>query len=324
MTSRPAILCPVDFSAASRGALQFARAIAEHFGTRLVILAVEDPLLTEAIDLGTGILWSPEHTRDELARFAAKAFHDTPPKGVAVDYHVAVGKPAKQILQVALQEACDLIVMSTHGVTGMRKLFFGSTTERVLRETTIPVLATPPTEEGPKDLDAIRRIVGHILVPVDLSTASLHQIQIARRLSEALHVPFIATHVVEPVRSPLAERLHLPSIELERKTRAEDALNELIATVPRQLHPEGLVAYGDPAEEITKIARDRRAGLIVVGLHGSPLWGPRMGSVTYRVLCLAPALVLALPPVPVVAAKPESAPARSVLEEETSHVARGL
>jgi nucleotide-binding universal stress UspA family protein len=169
----------------------------------------------------------------------------------------------------------------------------------VLRETTIPVLATPPTEEGPVDLDHIRRLVGHILVPVDLSGASLHQVQIARRLSEALSVPFIATHVVEPVRSPLADKLHLPGIELERRTRAEDALGELIATVPRQLHPEALVAYGDPAEEITKIARDRRAGLIVVGLHGSPLWGPRMGSVTYRVLCLAPALVLALPPVPV-------------------------
>jgi len=109
-------------------------------------------------------------------------------------------------------------------------------------------------------------------------------------------VPFIATHVVEPVRSPLAAKLHLPSIELERKTRAEDALGELLAAVPRNLHPEALVGYGDPAEEIAKIARDRQAGLIVVGLHGSPMLGPRMGSVTYRILCLAPALVLALPP----------------------------
>ena len=41
---------------------------------------------------------------------------------------------------------------------------------------------------------------------------------------------------------------------------------------------------------------DRHAGLIVMGLHGSPLLGPRMGSVTYRVLCLAPGLVLAVPP----------------------------
>jgi nucleotide-binding universal stress UspA family protein len=286
---------------ASRGALQYARAIAEHFGTRLVILAVEDPLLTEAIDLGTGTIWNPESTRRELARFVSKAFRDTPPKGVELEYQLTAGKPAKQILHVAQQESCDLIVMSTHGVTGMRKMFFGSTTERVLRETTVPVLATPPAEEGPQDLIDVRQAIGHILVPVDLSPESLHQVQVARRLSEALRLPFIVTHVVEPVRSPLTDKLHLPSIELERKTRAEDALGELIATVPMQLHPEALVAYGDPAEEITKVAHDRRAGLIVVGLHGSPLWGPRMGSVTYRVLCLARALVLALPPLSVAA-----------------------
>ena len=64
---------------------------------------------------------------------------------------------------------------------------------------------------------------------------------------------------------------------------------------PPDLHAEALVAYGDPAEEIAKLARDRQAGLIVINLHGSPMLGLRMGSVTYRVLCLAPALVLALP-----------------------------
>jgi universal stress protein A len=300
MTSRPAILCPVDFSDASRGALRYARVLAEHFGGRLVILSVEDPLLTEAVDLGTGTVWDPEETRRELAHFAAGALGRNPLKSMNVDYEVAVGKPAKQILHVAQESACDLIVMSTHGLTGMRKMFFGSTTERVLRETTIPVLATPATGQEPDTVEDIRRLVGRILVPVDLTNASIRQVQIVRGLSEALNLPFIVTHVVEPVRSPLAAKLHLPNIELERRTRAEDALAELLATVPRQLHPEALVAYGDPAEEIFKIARDRRAGLIVIGLHGSTALGPRMGSVTYRVLCLTSALVLALPPHPAV------------------------
>jgi nucleotide-binding universal stress UspA family protein len=66
--------------------------------------------------------------------------------------------------------------------------------------------------------------------------------------------------------------------------------------IPANLRPEALVAYGDPAEEIAKVARDRSAGLIVIGLHASSLMGPRMGSVTYRVLCLTSTLVLALPP----------------------------
>jgi universal stress protein A len=296
MNSRPAILCPVDFSDASRGALRYAKVMADHFGARLISLAVEDPLLTEAVDLGTGAVWSPDDTRHELTRFAKSVLGGRTNGGADLSYSVAVGKPSKQILHIAQEEACDLIVMSTHGLTGMRKRFFGSTTERVLRETRVPVLATGPADEGPASTDELRRTVGRILVPVDLSSASFHQVQIARAISEALNVPFLATYVVEPVRSPLAARLHLPSIDLERKTRADDALAELLATVPRQLHPEALVAYGDPAEEVAKIARDRRAGLIVIGLHGSPLLGPHMGSVTYRVLCLTSALVLALPP----------------------------
>jgi nucleotide-binding universal stress UspA family protein len=69
--------------------------------------------------------------------------------------------------------------------------------------------------------------------------------------------------------------------------------------VSSEVHIEALVVYGDPAEEITKVAADRQAGLILVGLHGSPMLGPRMGSVTYRVLCLTPGIVLAMPPAPV-------------------------
>ena len=296
MTLHPAILCPIDFSDASRGALRYARAIAEHLGGRLVILAVEDPLLTEAAALGTGKPWNSDDTRRELARFASSALHGHRLEEASVEYAIRVGTPAREILEVARDAGCALIVMSTRGLTGMRKMFFGSTTERVLRETAIPVLATPPTDDGPASLADLRKRVGRILVPVDLTPASQLQLKAARAIAEALDVPYVATSVVEPVRSPLAAKLHLPSIELERRTRAEDALAGLLAEVPHVREAEALVAYGDPAEEIAKVARDRRAGLIVIGLHGSPMLGRHMGSVTYRVLCLAPALVLALPP----------------------------
>ena len=69
-----------------------------------------------------------------------------------------------------------------------------------------------------------------------------------------------------------------------------------MSSLRSHVKPEALVADGDAAEEIAKIAHDRTTELIVMGLHASPLTGPRMGSVTYRVLCLAPTLVLALPP----------------------------
>jgi nucleotide-binding universal stress UspA family protein len=302
MTARPTILCPVDFSDSSRDALCYARLIAEHFGGRLLLLAVEDPLLTEAVQLAKGVSWDADETRQELAKFAARAFHGNPLSGVDVDFEVVVGQPAKQILHVAREASADLVVMSTHGLTGARKLFFGSTTERVLRDTSIPVLATPGGGATPRTLDDLKRIVGRIVVPVDLSHASTYHLKIAAGVAGALNVPLVVTHVVEPVRSHLAARLHLPSIELERRARAEEALMQLVATLPENVQSDALVGYGDPAEEISKIARDRHAGLIVIGLHGSPVVVARMGSVTYRALCLTSGLVLAIPPAPVTGA----------------------
>jgi nucleotide-binding universal stress UspA family protein len=296
MTVRASVLCPIDFSEASAGALRYAAAIAIQFSTRVVVLTVEDPLLTEAVDLGTGTLWTPEACKGEMAQFAAKTFGAGAPQLASLEYDVAVGKPAPEILRLARERSCELIVISTHGLTGMRKLFFGSTTERVLRETTKAVLVTPPHDPGPVRLEDAKRLIRRILVPVDLSSASLHQTQVARQLAEGLDLPLILVHVIEPLKTRLAARLHLAGVEADRRAVAEDGLNELQATLPLRLHPEALVAYGDPAEELAKVARDRQAGLVVMGLHGSPLLGPRMGSVTYRLLCLTSSLILALPP----------------------------
>ena len=318
MSGRPSILCPVDFSEASAGALRYAAAIADHFAARLIVLTVEDPLLTQAADLGSGVLWTPEECKREIEQFAVKTFDENPPTLATLEYEAAVGKPAPEILRVAREQSCDLIVVSTHGLTGMRKLFFGSTTERILRETTRPVLITPPLDPGPLCVEDARRLIRRILVPVDLTPASVHQAQIARGLAEALDVRLILAHVIEPVKSRLAARLNLARVEADRRSIADDAMEELMATIPLRLQPEALVAYGDPAEELAKVAHDRQAGLVVIGLHGSPLLGPRMGSTTYRLLCLCSTLVLALPPHPRAVSAPNPAAARATAESVPS------
>src|SRR5215470_7850749 len=183
MNVRPSILCPIDYSDASAGALRYAAAIAEHFMTRLIVLTVEDPLLTTAMDLGTGVRWTRDASEHELAKFVADSFPDDPALTMLCEYDVAVGKPPVELLRTARERSCDLTVMSSRGVTGVRKLFFGSTTERVLRETTVPVLVTPPANPGPIHIEDARRLVGRIVVPVDLSPASLPQTQAARVLA---------------------------------------------------------------------------------------------------------------------------------------------
>lgn len=296
MNLRPSILCPIDYSDASAGALRYAAAIAEHVGTRLIVLTVEDPLLTAAMDLGTGVHWTREASDGEITKFLSGVLGDDTAALAMCERDVAVGKPPVEILRVARERSCDLIVMSSHGLTGARRLFFGSTTERVLRETTVPVLITPPVNPGPVHVEDAKRLLGRIVVPVDLSPASLHQTRVASGLAEALHLPLVLVHVIEPVKSALLSRLHLAGLDSNRRAIAEDGLDRLISAIPAHVRPEALVVFGDPAEEAAKVVRDRRAGLVVMGLHGSTLLGPRMGSVTYRMLCLSPTVVLALPP----------------------------
>jgi nucleotide-binding universal stress UspA family protein len=308
MSLRRSVLCPIDFSNASRAALRYGSAAAEHLSADLIVMTVNDPLLVEVAALRLGASWMPEDSERELRRFFAETFEHRGAAPTDVHFETAAGQPAPEILRIARERAVDLIVMGTHGLTGVRKMFFGSTTERVLRETTVPVLLAPMNETGPMLLEDAKRTIRHVLAPVDLSAASARQIQLASGVAAALDATLLVTHVIEPYRYRLPAHISLPSVEAERRGRAEQALQDLVATVPAQVKPEGLVAYGDAAEEIAKIAHDRQIGLILMGLHASPLAGPRMGSVTYRVLCLAPTLVLALPPA-ADAASAEQAPA---------------
>lgn len=298
MVRAPSVLCPVDFSDNSRGALRYAAAIASHLGARLTLLAVNDPLLVEATHLAAGPDRLVEDTVREVDAFCRQSFAGKLPTVGDVRLEVATGKPAAEILRISKERGSDLIVMGSHGATGFRKLFFGSTTERVLRETTVPVLVTPAGDAGPAHSEDARTAVRRVLAPVDLSAATAHQIAVAYKVAEHLGLPLLLLHVIEPVRSMVAAHPRLPKIDAERRDRAERELEAAIASVPPVVKPEALIAYGEPAEEIAKIATERDLGLIVMGLHSSPLLGPRMGSVTYRVLCVAHRLVLAIPPQP--------------------------
>ena len=296
MTSKPSVLCPLDFSESSRGALRFAGAIAAHFGSPLTLLAVNDPLLDEAAELTGGHSYLVDETRREMEKFHLQAFGNSPNPAVDAHFEIASGKPAHEILRVARERGSDLIVMASHGSTGFRKLFFGSTTERVLRETLVPVLVTPGGDVAALDLEEARRAIRRVLVPVDLTAASAHQLDIAGRLAAALSLPLVVVHVIEPLRSVVSTHGTPSTVETERRYRAEAELERAADSCAGAPRTEALVVYGEPAEEIVKVASDRDAGLIVMGLHSSPVLGPRMGSVTYRVLCLAHRLVLALPP----------------------------
>lgn len=291
------VLCPVDFSESSRAALVYAGAIADHFAARLTVLAVDDPLLADAA-AHAGLTPSlADQTELELHRVCRAVFGEPIAGPKRVEYRVRTGKPSPEILSQARESGADLIVMSSRGQTGVRKLFFGSTTERVLRETLLPVLVTPPDTPARRSLDEIARHVSRVLTPIDLTAASAHQASVAAGIARGLSVPMLVAHVLEPVVVPSRVRLALPGGDRARRAAAEDSVKEMIGSLNVPATTETFVLTGDPAEEIVKLAETRHANLIVMGLHSSEGSGPRMGSVTYRVLALTRTLVLAVPPV---------------------------
>ena len=262
---RPAVLCPIDFSHASRGALRFAAAIAEYFHAALTVVTVDDPLLSGA----TETLYRDDlqaSTQGALEQFVTDSFRRLPTVA-ELFFEVVVGKPATEIARLAEARGADLIVMSTQGRAGMAKMFFGSTTERVLRETRIPVLVTPADDPGPPDVAELQRRIRTVLAPVHVSAASEHQIHVAAGLADALQASLVLMHVLEPLSGRPGSEAKVRAADGERRVLAIERLNDLArAVTPR---PELILTDGDAAAEIAKLARERQIGAIVVRLHST-------------------------------------------------------
>jgi nucleotide-binding universal stress UspA family protein len=139
------ILLPTDFSAPAGLALQWASDLARQFQATLLLLHVVPPSayplhhigqLRGFPDLRDELL---KRCRDELQVIAQQS-------GIAsVEARVVEGLPHAEILDAAVRDRIDLIVMATHGHTGLKHVLLGSVTERVVRTATVPVL----TVRGP-------------------------------------------------------------------------------------------------------------------------------------------------------------------------------
>jgi nucleotide-binding universal stress UspA family protein len=293
MSTQSSLLCPIDFSAPSLGALHYALAIARRFDSTLTVLNVNEPVVAEVADARMGIGWSHAKTERELRAVVADAEDGFAP--VEVSYDVRTGKPAPAICDLARSMDCQLIVMGTHGRSGVGKLLFGATAERVLRETAVPVLLTP-SDPGALPFDDLARTLSPMLVPVDFSPATADQVKVAGRIADALHPRVIIGHVLEPIELPVPEEVDAAEVTSERHRRACRGLQAIAVGGAIRVAPEILISAGNPAEEIARWVREHHAGLLVMALHSDLQGGPRMGSVTFRAMSLSRVLTLALPP----------------------------
>jgi len=146
------ILVPVDFSAPSLQALEYAADLGKRFGAELVLIHVVEPIYYAADPFGTGDILGAALDevqgagREQLNRLATGLRK----RRLAVATVVRVGPPSHTIVQVATQRGTHLIVMSTHGRTGVSHLLMGSVAEGVVRTAGCPVLTVRALDRDPK------------------------------------------------------------------------------------------------------------------------------------------------------------------------------
>ncbi len=130
------ILHATDFSDRSKPALELACSLARDLGARLVVLHVVSPPVAV---YGEGMIATLPVTDLEEVRKRLREVKPCDP-GLPIDHRLVEGDPAEEIVREARDSGCDLIVLGTHGRTGLDRLLMGSVAERVMRKAACPVL----------------------------------------------------------------------------------------------------------------------------------------------------------------------------------------
>ena len=136
------ILVPIDFSDYSRKALKYSVEFAEQFNSEITLVYVIEPIVYPAdLSLDQMILPTPpidftKKSKTELEELAKEII------GEKLNYNIVIktGKPFMEIIETAREIDADLIIIATHGHTGVEHLLFGSTAEKVVRKAPCPVL----------------------------------------------------------------------------------------------------------------------------------------------------------------------------------------
>lgn len=293
MTFR-SILCPVDFSPQSRAALRAASLTAERFGGALTVMFVNDPMLLAAARAAYGERRKfVDRTNAELARFVRQAIGASRSEPDGIPLVVRAGNPAEEILAEARRSGSDLVVMGSHGLSGIQKALFGSTTEQVLRKAQVPVLAIPPSMRSRRGatLDLTR-----VIAPIDLAGEWQSDAIRAGKVAALFNARLLLVHVLAPVQAPPWLTSTVRSNQRRRVDKARTALERVRTKLFAGLESiSTVVVVGNAAHEIARLTSGGQS-LIVMSLRGTAgIWGLRRGSMAYHVLTHSSTPVLALP-----------------------------
>lgn len=145
------ILLPTDFSECANYALSYSAELARIFGARIICVNVIEPVVPTVGYTGMAeplpIADISEQLEDSAERELPKIAGCDECAGLDIEEVIVHGEASSEIVRVARERGVDLIVISSHGRTGLGRILFGSTAEAVVRHATCPVLVVKPPPE---------------------------------------------------------------------------------------------------------------------------------------------------------------------------------
>jgi nucleotide-binding universal stress UspA family protein len=285
------ILYPTDLCESSPRVFELACALARDHGARLIVLHVQLP------PLGTAEVIE---RRDPQVYYAgvwqALRQLQPPAANILVEHELAVGHPASEILRVARETQAGLIVMGTHGRSGLGRLVMGSVAEAVVREASCPVLTVkfPAGDEVERPATSAGTLsVRTILHPTDFSAEARGAFDLACALARDYGARLVVVHV-KPIPPLLGSEFGAvfppePADVYDSLRQQLSNMRPANAGIPVEHH----LLEGDAAGQILHQAADCKCDLIVMGTHGRTGVGRMLlGSVAEAVVRQASCPVL--------------------------------
>lgn len=289
------VLVPVDFSAPSLNAVEFALPLVKQLGADLHLLhvfardypaaaMVAIPIVLPELEVSRSV---HQHLKAVAKKFAIELRQE--------NLHAVKGRAFEEICQLARDVNIDLIVIATRGNTGFKHLLLGSTAERVVRYSPCPVLVTRNGNLSRRPL-TFRRI----LVPIDFSECSLKGLAYAKAFAKQFKSNLVLLHSVHfqyYVASDEYARYDLPRLMQQAEKSAREQMRDLVRETSWDgVKVETSLQAGHPGQQICECSKESGVDLIVTSTHGTT--GFRhilLGSTAEYVVRHAPCPVLVVP-----------------------------
>jgi nucleotide-binding universal stress UspA family protein len=267
------ILFATDFSPAAETALPYAIGLAKQYGAKVHGVHVRFPATYPIV--GPEAMPQVLEAAEEQAKFEAKQLHEML-ETIPHELTVAEGDLWPVLSEIVSQQKTDLIVMGTHGRTGVSRALLGSAAEEIFRKAHCPVLTV-----GPRVLHNPERRLAmkQILFATDFSAESLAALPLAVSLAQEHQSNLTLLHVVG--KPEVGELVHAGQY-------ADSTIRRLQSLVPvgaeLWCEPKCRVEQGPEAEKIMEVATALGADLIVLGVH-APQGG--LGATTHLLQSIA-------------------------------------